>query len=143
MWGAEANVWKNLFYNYPGTDIIVDLMAGFRFLSLDNELEIGSISVFNPTIAATSPFASFAGNRLAVLDSFRTHNRYYGGQIGIDAKYWPMDRLCAELTFKLALGDTSQDLTIAGNQLRTFADGTSTVSNGGLLALPSNIGHFH
>ncbi len=143
VWGAEANVWKNLYYNFPGTSCVVDVMGGFRYLSGDELLRLGSLSVFNSTIPATSPVASFAGNRLEVRDSFATHNRFYGGQIGIQNKALFMDGLFFDMAFKLAFGVTDENLNVVGNQVRTFADGTTAVSTGGLFALPSNIGHFH
>jgi hypothetical protein len=143
LWGAEVNAWKNACYDYPGTTYSVDLLAGFRFLSADTQLQIGSSSVFNANIPATSPFFPFAGNSLGVLDSFATHNRFYGGQGGIRSKFWALERLCVEGVFKLALGVTSEDVNISGNQVRIFPNGTNAIYNGGLLALPSNIGHFH
>src|SRR5206468_3738260 len=88
LWGAEANVRKNIYYDYPGTGCAVDLLGGFRFLSADEQLRLGSDSIFAPSIAASNAFASFAGDRLSVLDTFTTHNRFYGGQIGIDTKLW-------------------------------------------------------
>jgi hypothetical protein len=144
MWGAEANFWKNVYYNKPGTTTSIDVMAGFRYLNSNTAVDINSISAFSPTIPAGTTFAAFAGNQLSVLDSFATHNNFYGGQVGIKAKTWFADNLMSlEGSFRVALGTTSEDLTIAGSQIRTFANGTTAVSNGGLLALPSNIGNHH
>jgi hypothetical protein len=141
VWGAEANVWKNLYYDCPGTTCILDVVAGFRFLEADEQFADGASINYDPTIAANSPFASFAGNRLQLQDSFTTHNHFYGGQIGLANKWWVIEKVCVETSFKLALGVTAEDLNIIGNQVRTFADGTTAVSTGGLFALPSNIGH--
>jgi hypothetical protein len=143
MWGAEANVWKNAYYDKPGTTYAIDLMAGVRYLNADSELDINSLSTFSDTIPKTSPYASFAGNRLQVSDSFNMHNDFYGGQIGIGLKSWLIDCLTFEGSLRVAFGDTVQDATIAGSQVRTFANGTTAVSTGGLLALPSNIGTRH
>jgi hypothetical protein len=142
LWGAEVNVWKNVYCNYPGTSCTVDILGGFRFLSADEQVRLASTSFFNPSIAASSPFAGFAGDRLDVLDSFTTHNRFYGGQIGIDTKSWILERLCFEVAFKLALGVTTEDLNIEGDQIRRLPNGTTIASNGGLFALASNIGSF-
>jgi hypothetical protein len=143
LWGMEANAWKNLYCSYPGTDCTVSVMGGFRFLDADLLLRLHSTSVFAPTIDPTSEFASFAGNRLEVMDTFSTHNRFYGPQIGIDNRNWLFEKFYFDVAFKLAFGVTTQDLNIVGNQLRTFADGTTAVSTGGLFALTSNIGHYH
>src|SRR5262249_58623491 len=52
---------------------------------------------------------------------------------------------CAVVTgqVQLALGTTREEVTIAGSQLRVRPDGSTTVSQGALLALPGNIGRFH
>jgi hypothetical protein len=143
IWGVEANLWKNVYFDYPGTACCVNVMAGFRFLALDERLDIGSISVFNQNLTDAPAFLSFAGNTLQVADSFATHNRFYGGQIGVAGRWTGAEPLLIEAGFKLALGVTSQDLDIAGSQVRTLADSTKITSPGGLLALPSNIGQFH
>ena len=144
FWGAETNLWKNVYYDKPGTTCAVDLMAGFRYLNSNSALDINSVSSFNPTIAAASPFAPFAGNQLNVNDSFTAHNNFYGGQVGISVKTFPDEsNLTFEGSFRIALGTTSEDLSISGSQVRTFANGTTAFSNGGLLALPSNIGSYH
>ena len=143
IWGAEVNAWKNIYYDKPGTTVAVDLMAGFRYLNGNSNLDLSSNSVFNQTIAADSAFASFAGNRLLVMDSFATSNHFYGAQLGIKGQGWLIDYLRAEGSLRLALGNTAQDITIAGSQVRTFANGTRAISNAGLLALPSNIGNHH
>jgi hypothetical protein len=143
IWGTEVNVWKNIYYDKPGTTVAIDLMAGFRYLNGNSEIDISSISVFNQTIAAGSAFASLAGNRLQVQDSFATRNHFYGGQVGIKGQGWFIDYLRVEGSLRLALGNTSQDVTIAGSQVRTFADGRTAIANAGLFALSSNIGNHH
>ena len=120
MWGAEANVWKNAFYDKPSTTYAVDLMVGLRYLNAASDLDINSMSTFNNVIPAASPYASFAGNRLQVADSFATQNNFFGGQIGIGLKSWLMDTICFEGSFRVALGGTSQEATITGSQVRTL-----------------------
>jgi hypothetical protein len=144
VWGAEANLWKNVFFDKPGTSFIIDLMAGFRYLNANSALDIASISTFNPTIPAASPFAPFAGNQLLVTDSFSTRNNFYGGQVGIASKALLFDNMVSlEGSARIALGTTSEDVIISGSQFRTFANSTTAVSSGGVLALPSNIGSHH
>jgi hypothetical protein len=144
FWGAEANVWKNVYFNKPGTSCTIDLMAGFRYLNSNGRLDINSASSFNQTIPAGSPFAPFAGNQLQVMDSFATRDNFYGGQMGIAVKsLFFDDMLSVEGSVRLALGNTSEDIAISGSQIRTFANSTTSVSSGGVLALPSNIGDHH
>jgi Putative beta barrel porin-7 (BBP7) len=143
IWGAEANFWKNVYFDGPGTSFAVNVMAGFRYLNANTELGINSTSVFNPIQTADPTFAAFAGNRLQVSDSFATRNNFYGGQVGIGFTSWFESFANLETSLRVALGTTSQDLSIAGGQLRTFANGTTAAFTGGLLALPSNIGTWH
>jgi hypothetical protein len=143
LWGAEVNLWKNVYYNFPGTTASVNLMVGIRYLELDERLQIGSTSVFGTDLTAFPAYASLAGDTLQVSDSFAAHNRFYGGQVGVAGQWWACDCLLIEGAFKLGLGVNSEDLDIGGGQLRTLPDGTRIASAGGLLALPSNSGGFH
>jgi len=141
IWGAETNVWKSVDHDYPGTVSALSLMGGFRFLSADHQLQIGSFSSYNPNLPATSAFFPLAGNSLAVLDSFTVHNRFYGGQVGVAGQTWLAPWVLLQGTLKLAVGVTNEDLNIEGSQLRTFANGQTQAFTGGVLALPSNSGH--
>lgn len=143
IWGGEANVWKNVYYNWPGTNFAVDLMAGFRYMSYDGDFDLNATSLYSPNIPANSSFASLAGDRLVVQDSFSVHNRFYGGQVGISAKSWVTERMRIEGDFRLAVGTTDEELSIAGAQVRTSPTGATSTAVGGLFALPSNIGDHH
>jgi hypothetical protein len=154
LWGGEANVWKNLTYEQPGTTYIVDGMVGMRFLSLDENAEVIRSSLFfaNPNFTALqavfpnidiASVAGFAGNRINERESVSIHNRFYGAQAGIRGRFYPTPQLIVTAEAKLALGVTSEEINIQGNQARTFANGQTVVSQGALLALPSNIGLFH
>jgi hypothetical protein len=143
VWGAEVNLWKNVFYDYPGTSCTVNLMAGFRYLEMDDRLNVDSISVFNQNLAAFPPFVSLAGNTVQVFDAFATHNHFYGAQVGVAGKWWPIDKLVFEAAFKVGIGSTQENLEVGGSQLRTLPNGTKVFSPAGLLALPSNIGNYN
>jgi hypothetical protein len=142
LWGTELNLWKNLYYDCPGTSHSLSGIAGFRYLSADYLAQISSLSNFKPGLTASSPFFPLAGDTLSVLDSFTTHNRFYGGQVGIVGQVQPACGFVLQAAAKLALGVTTEDLFIAGSQLRTLPNGPTISSGGGVLALPSNIGHF-
>jgi hypothetical protein len=142
LWGAEANLWKTLAYNYPGTIHTLSAMAGFRYLSAGYLAEIDSVSNFNPNLPSSSPFFPLAGDTLAIVDSFTTRNQFYGGQVGVVAQAQPVPGVVFQAGFKLALGVTAEDLFISGSQVRTGPGGLRQSYVGGVLALPSNIGHF-
>jgi hypothetical protein len=119
-----------------GCNYFVDLLAGLRFLSLDEQLTITEDQQFAPGVLPP-PFVG----HVAVVDSFTTKNQFYGGQVGALAqKEW--GRLVVEGVFKLALGVTHQEVSIQGAQF--FPPGTPGVDTrpGGLFALNSNIGEY-
>jgi hypothetical protein len=140
LWGLEANGWSTVYANPPGQTLRIDVMAGIRYLNFDSELSINSQSAY--AVVQTIPeLVPFAGNRIDVTDSFGTLNEFYGGQVGFALNYIT-PCFIASTTFKLGLGDTHQQITIAGSQRRTAADGTVTTASAGLLAAASNSGTF-
>jgi hypothetical protein len=128
--GGEANaVWslarcKN--YN-------IELLAGFRYMNLDDDVDIGE----NSRVAPGSPLQG--GSAIAVRDHFGTSNDFYGGQLGLRGEFryehWFMNA-----TAKVGLGDVNQEVNINGSTAVTPAGGTTTVTPAGLLAVASNSG---
>jgi hypothetical protein len=118
--GARVNLCGDCFYR-------ADLLVGFRFLELKDQLGISSLS---DTIPPSGP--------TLVTDTFHTINRFYGGQIGAVLDFyrgaWFLD-----LRGKLGLGAMCRVAAIEGSTTFT-AGGTSTVP-GGLFAQPTNIGY--
>jgi Putative beta barrel porin-7 (BBP7) len=110
----------------------VDLLAGYRFLSLSEGLNITEIEI------ATSPNDSLFGIPIFINEGFDTKNRFHGGEIGFIAEC-ARDEFFVRFIGKLALGGTSRTVSIHGG---TRVDGFPA-DNGGLLALPSNIGQYH
>jgi hypothetical protein len=132
LWGGEVNVRREwccgCWYN-------VDCLLGFRYLELNEKLEI----VENLTVLPGVP--TFAGSHVTVFDSFATRNQFYGGQVGASARLGA-GRWTADLWTKFAMGDTHQVVNVVGNQVVTSPTGVVSNFTGGLLALNSNIGHF-
>jgi hypothetical protein len=146
LWGAEANYRQNLCC---GCTYRVDMLAGFRYLNLSESLNIQENFTVLPTapaLFASNPaemaaVARLVGSNITVADSFQTRNQFYGGQVG--ATYtqhfgnWVVD-----LRGTVGLGDTHQSVDINGvTQIQGGAMGNRTLT-GGLLALPTNIGHY-
>jgi hypothetical protein len=142
LWGAEANVWTNIYYNRPGTTCSVEVMGGFRFLQLNDDIQIARTSLFAQNLQSFPAFLPFAGNTIAESELFATHNSFYGGQVGVTGKLLTGTAIM-EAGLKLAVGATHEEVHIDGRQLRTTPDGRTTALQGALLALPSNIGRFH
>jgi hypothetical protein len=109
----------------------LDLVAGYRFARLDDSL------LLTDNLNATSELA--AGTNFNAFDSFRTHNEFNGGELGMVIQSH-RGRWSLESTLKLALGDTLSQVDINGGTVVTSAEGAKTPYVGGLLALPSNIG---
>jgi Putative beta barrel porin-7 (BBP7) len=114
----------------------VDLLAGFRYLQLEEKLDITE----NLTLAPTVP--TFGGSQITVRDHFETQNRFYGGQLGVRGEWW-RGRAFVNARGLVALGDTHESIDIHGVTTLTPPGGTTTTVPGGILALPSNSGHFH
>jgi hypothetical protein len=140
LWGIEANIWNNICNTAPATSVRLGIMAGFRNLNLESDLNIHRHTIFERTIGAQFPtFLPFAGNRIEDVDSIAASNHFFGGQLGGSLKaYIHAAELSA--TFKLGLGWNHEVINFDGRQVRTLANGTRIASPGSLFALPSNIG---
>jgi hypothetical protein len=141
FWGSEINYRDNICC---GCNYRVDLLAGFRYLQLDERFTIVedftrltplTVQDFPGGPVSTEP----AGTRVIIRDSFGTRNQFYGGQLGFVGNYW-RDRWSLDFRTTVALGTTHQELNIEGSQTRLFPGAMPAVFNGGLLALNSNIG---
>jgi hypothetical protein len=138
--GAEVNGLLALF----GTcRFSMDVLAGFRYLNLDEELTIFKFSTILPNgISAINGFPLLSPSTTAVTDSFATRNQFYGGQLGVQTEL----RCCGlflHLAGKCALGSTAQKLVINGETTATIDGAVTRTVPGGLLALESNIGTYH
>jgi hypothetical protein len=134
MWGTEGNL------RYPllcGCNYKVDLLGGFRFLDLEESLNIHESLTF---LVSNAALGVTAGDNIQVLDGFGTINHFYGGQVGADFEY-RRGRWLFGVTPKLALGDMHEVVNINGRTIFRPAAGGVTTVNGGLLAAPTNIGH--
>jgi hypothetical protein len=129
LWGAECNGMVNLIH-YLGMEF--SLLGGFRYVDLRENLQINNTTT------------DLLFKNVTVLDdSFGTHNQFYGGQIGTRFGF-QRDCFSLDLTAKLALGPTHQEVAIQGDITQLGPNpltppGLGTFS-GGLFAQPSNIG---
>ena len=138
-WGSAAYLCYNLIDDPIVDGVRLDLCIGPRYLELNEDLVIQSSTNFNQIVPAS--FTSFAGNQVQIVDNFITKNRFLGGELVGRARFYG-DFINLDLSTKFALGTNFEEIVIRGAQLRTFANGSTTLSPGGLLALPSNIGRF-
>jgi hypothetical protein len=111
-----------------------DLLAGFRFLDLRED-----ISIQTPDVSLTS---SSAGVNFNTIDDFRTSNQFYGGQLGGRIGYH-RDRLSVDMTAWVSLGSTYQSLYIGGYGVFIPPTGIGAqYSPGGIFAQPTNMGRY-
>jgi hypothetical protein len=143
LWGAELNAVRNVLRK-PACSI--ELIAGFRYVNLTEDLSITAETNSTPGTSTTNPTRSTtqlaAPNVLyLIFDRFGTRNDFYGGQIGGKVA-WHRD--CFAVTFigKLALGDSHEVLSVNGGTT-LFTNSGATNYPGGFYALPSNSGVFH
>jgi hypothetical protein len=127
--GAEANVTRAVWQCEQNR---LSLIAGFRYLNLHEDLQVGSNSVGDPG-------STFAGASFEINDRFATWNDFYGAQVGLSTE-WHYRRLQFTLLGKVALGDTVQTSQVTGRTVTNFP--TSLNAPAGLLALSSNSGTF-
>jgi hypothetical protein len=86
----------------------VELLGGFRYLGLDEELDVGS----GGRVAAGVPV--LGGREATVVDQWTTHNVFFGGEAGARAEYrwgWFVGTVSA----RLALGSDQETLRVVGS----------------------------
>ncbi len=114
----------------------VDFLVGFRNFRLNDNLGVNEQLT---SIDQTSGTA--VGTQFNVKDSFRTQNNYYGCEFGLVANKY-RGRWMLEGGARLAVGGTQQIVAINGSTTISYPGQATTVDQGGLLALSSNIGHY-
>ena len=127
------------FHTYYQGNLHLESLFGFRYLRLAERLNIQE--QINPL---QSGFLTYLGNfvnapnSLSDYDSFSTTNQFFGPQIGARIS-WEQKWFTLDAFGKLALGVTSEQTNINGTTTLISPNGNQT-ANGGILALPSNIG---
>jgi hypothetical protein len=121
--GADIN-YRRICVDDCGSRIA--LLAGYRFMALDDEAEVTSARQF---IGSPVPF-------LITSDSvFRTRDRFHGGQLGVSACHGFAGGFSVEVEAKCALGVTLAEANVSGSS----SIPGSTVP-GSLLVGPGNAG---
>jgi Putative beta barrel porin-7 (BBP7) len=140
--GPEANLIYNLCCSCDCCDCCQsapsyrwDLLGGFRYLDLRDGMGV----VESTQVLPGAPV--FSGDAINAFDQFDTRNQFYGGQLGVRGEV-RQNRLFANITGKVALGDTHQTIDVNGATTITPPGGPTAVRPGGLLALPGNSGRF-
>jgi hypothetical protein len=112
----------------------IDLVAGYQFLRLDDELQLQT--------ASTLTSGLLTGLLVETNDIFRAQNQFHGGVVGLKGRMargvWSF-----EAQGKVGLGNMNQQVTISGEGAVTPpGGGPPLISNRGIFAQPSNSGTF-
>lgn len=123
----------------------VTALAGFRYLQLEEDLNITEVTQVNPVVGVSpGQFAGsplFGGSTIRISDGFSTENNFYGGQVGAQAEAcW--GRMFVNFQGKVALGVTQQVVEVNGQTTITSPTRVSTTTPTGFLATGSNSGRF-
>jgi putative beta barrel porin BBP7 len=129
LWGTEAN---SVFVLMREKDFAFSAIAGVRYVNLEEKLNISTNS---------STVVGVPSTVLSQTDQFNTRNQFYGAQIGGRVN-WQSGSFGADLTAKLALGDSRQTVDIQGLSTQTGPGGINGTFPGGFFTQPSNMGRF-
>jgi hypothetical protein len=112
-----------------------DFLLGYRYLRLADGVSVNE----NLTAGASAPVTQ--QGTFLINDTFRTVNQFNGLDFGTLFMFY-RGRWGLEFIERVALGFTNQRVDITGQTISTPTGGTSTTSQGGLLAQTSNIGSY-
>ncbi len=131
--GLDTNVLTRLYNTKP---LQVDLFGGFRFLDLNEKLEVSQYGNLLPPAALAPVLPSYL---YYLDDQIKTSNQFYGGQIGarVAGQY---GRFALGMTGKLGIGGNVQSITINGSNTIPLIAGFPILTPGGLYSGPGNIG---
>jgi hypothetical protein len=131
MQGAEWNFTAMPDFPISGCFFRAQALIGFRYWNFKEKL---LFTTHSPNTAKPDIFTT--------KDEFKTDNTFYGGQIGLNAKYIYGPFSCL-LKAKIALGAMNKTLSVHGHLLTDNFDTYNPVADytGGYFALFSNIGH--
>lgn len=114
----------------------VDLVGGYRYFRYREGLTINTNSQILPGNLNFPVGTTFAFN-----DTFVAENDFHGGDMGFVAEFWHAG-WTLEVLAKVALGNIHRTANISGSTTTdTPPAGGAVTTNGGLLALPTNIGN--
>jgi hypothetical protein len=137
MWGLEAN---GRCHFCLANGIHADGLFGARYLRLSE-----SLTIADRVQPLADNFVSFQGmlipasDSIADMDRFKTRNEFYGLQLGARVA-WDQEWFFLSAYVKCGFGATDENVNITGSTTLVTPTGNQ-VANGGILALPTNIGN--
>lgn len=104
LWGVEANLTASLKCS---NTFRLTALGGFRFVTLEDDLGIGEDFQVAPDVPR------FGGSTVGLQDEFRTVNRFYGAQVGLQTGV-RLGLLTIDARGKIAVGPMRQVADIDG-----------------------------
>jgi hypothetical protein len=133
--GADALLRCNLCC---GCNYRLDAVGGYRYLRLSDHLGVAEDLV---STSPSNPNFVPQGTTIDLADRFDTRNEFNGFDFGFKGEFrrgpWVLRGLA-----QAAVGDNHEVVNISGITTVTVPGFPPVTNVGGLLALPSNIGHF-
>src|SRR5262249_49163532 len=138
LWGSELN---GAFRFIVEPDWHLTPIIGIRYLDFQEDLDITqTTALIGQGIGAFRGQQVGAPGVIVVTDQFGTRTQFFGGQFGGRLGVRE-NRLSVAAYWKVAIGWSHMATDVAGSTaLRGL--GPQAVAVGGLLAVPSNSGHF-
>ena len=129
--GGDISVRQLWYERFGGT---IDLLYGYQYMRLDEDLRIASSST-----SLSDDFAP-VGTVLNIEDSFDAENEFHGGQFGV-ATYYHENCWSFQMLAKVGFGSLRRTAALSGSTLtRVGAD--ETIDPNGLLVRSTNSGRF-
>jgi hypothetical protein len=139
LWGFEANA---RYHIYALGRAHLDFLGGYRYLRLTESLSVqDQVTGLGPNSLTLQGMPLPLGTTLTDHDSFATTNQFSGLNVGTRLR-WEGDHYFVSAFGKAAFGCTNQTVQINGITSALTPGGGTTTAQGGILALPSNIGDY-
>jgi hypothetical protein len=121
-----------------GPNYRVAVLGGYRYFRFQDRLDVTSDET---SLSPNNPNFVVPGTRIVAGDHFASRNDFNGIDFGVAADFrrGPMS---LNLVFNLIPGFNQQDADIHGGTTVAVPGTAPVASTGGVLALPTNIGHF-
>lgn len=114
----------------------IDWVAGYRHMRLNDHLTVAEHLVVTENVPPIVP-----GTMYSIVDDFRAINEFHGAELGLITQL-RRGRWSLELLAKMAFGNNHQVARVNGSTEVTVPGQATNRYTGGLLALPTNIGHY-
>ncbi|MCE9552357.1 MAG: BBP7 family outer membrane beta-barrel protein [Planctomycetes bacterium] len=136
MYGGAINVFETWEHGYDLDGAQLSVGLGMRFLRLQENLAMSD------SLTSVDPVGPIpVGTQFSTSDSFDATNNFIGFNLGLRSQ-WEHQRWSLACAGNLGIGQTGSKVNISGRSSTTTPAGATTNFNGGLLALPTNMGNY-